>query len=216
MVSSPSSASAPGDFVFAIAKYASGDWQSAWQMTGNVIDIVASYTSIPVAPLAAEVDLGTSALFDYPFIWLSGHKPVRFTPQERRNVKQYVERGGFFVIDDHNHDIDGIFHKTAKAEVEQLFGPLKIIPKDHPLYHCFFEFEYGPPATQQEMNGWGDNLPHKDLYGIMNGTRIGLLYSNRDYTSEWTMAPNTRHHEAKADADNTRFFVNMVVYALTR
>jgi len=201
------------DFVFATAMYESGDWESASLLPANLIDSIARYTSLPVAPKGADVSLGTDQIFDYPFVWLTGHLPVRFTDAERKNLKKYVERGGFLMLDDHNHDMDGIFHKTAKEEVERLFGPMKTVPNNHTIYNCFFKFSDGPPATSHELNGWGDNLIHKELHAVMYGDRIGLLYSNKDYSSEWNFHPDTKR---ESTVDVTRFGVNMIVYALTR
>jgi hypothetical protein len=206
--------SAPSDFVFATVIYESGDWESAPVLPANVIDSVAKYTTLPIAPSGINVGLGTDDIFNYPFAWLTGHLPVRFTDQERRNLKRYVERGGFIVVDDHNHDVDGIFHKTVNEEITRTFGPMKAVPKTHEIYRCFFEFEQGPPATQQELNGWGDQLMHKELFAVMQpGGRIGLLYSSKDYSSEWNFHPDTKKFMT---VDPTRFGVNLVVYALTR
>jgi Domain of unknown function (DUF4159) len=202
------------DFVFATAMYESGDWESAPSLPGNLIDSIARYTSLPVAPVGVNVGLGTEEIFRYPFVWLTGHLPVRFTDQERANVKRYVERGGFMVVDDHNHDIDGIFHKTITQEIVRTFGPMKAVPKTHEIYHCFFEFRDGPPATSHELNGWGDQLVHKELFAITGpGGRLGLLYSSKDYSSEWNFGPDTKKF---MEVDPTRFGVNLIVYALTR
>lgn len=129
-------------------------------------------------------------------------------------MKKYVERGGFMVIDDHNHDIDGIFHKTVTQEIVRTLGPMKAVPKRHEIYHCFFEFRDGPPATSHELNGWGDQLIHKELFAITGPSgRIGLLYSSKDYSSEWNFGPDTKKF---MEVDPTRFGVNLIVYALTR
>lgn len=202
------------DFTFATAMYESGDWESAPLLPGCVIDALARYTSLSIAPMGVNVALGSPEIFNYPFVWLTGHLPVRFTDQERKNLKQYVERGGFMMIDDHNHDQDGIFNKTMTEELTRTFGPLKEVPKTHELYHCFFEFSDGPPATVAELSGWGDQLVHKELHAVMpQGDRIGLLYSLKDYSSEWNMHPDTKQFST---VDPTRFGVNMIVYALTR
>ena len=202
------------DFVFATAMYESGDWESAPSLPSNLIDSIARYTSLPVAPTGVNVGLGTEELFRYPFVWLTGHLPVRFTDQERTNVKRFVERGGFLVVDDHNHDIDGIFHKTVTQEIVRTLGPMKAVPKSHEIYHCFFEFREGPPATSHELNGWGDQLVHKELFAVTGpGGRIGLLYSSKDYSSEWNFGPDTKKF---MEVDPTRFGVNLIVYALTR
>lgn len=203
------------DFVFATAIYESGDWESAPLLPANIIDSIARYTSIRVAPKGVNVALGTEQLFEHPLVWLTGHLPVRFTDAERRNVMRYIERGGLLVIDDHNHDVDGVFHKTATQEIMRMFGPRSLVklPNKHELYTCFFKFEYGPPATGHELNGWGDNLVHEHLLAVMRGDRIGLLYSNKDYSSEWNFHPDSKQFMG---VDPTRFGVNLVVYALTR
>jgi hypothetical protein len=63
------------------------------------------------------------------------------------------------------------------------------------------------------LNGWGDNLVHKNLLAVMRGNRIAVLYSNKDYSSEWNYHPETKRFYS---VDNTKFAVNLVVYALTR
>ena len=200
-------------FVFATAEYASGDWESAPTLPENLIDSVARYTTIDVAPAGVNVRLDDRALFDYPFVWMTGHLPVRWTDTERANVKQYVERGGFLVIDDHNHDINGIFHRTAHEEIERTFGKMTRLPRDHELYRCFFVFENGPPNTLQELNGWGDDLIHAYLDAVVVNGRIGLLYSSKDYSSEWDFHPDRKRFSTE---DVTKFGVNLIVYALTR
>ncbi|HEV7704582.1 MAG TPA: DUF4159 domain-containing protein [Gemmatimonadaceae bacterium] len=200
-------------FVFATAKYASGDWESAPSLPEAVIDAVVRYTTIDIAPTGQYVDLSSHELFNFPFVWLTGHLPVRFTDDERRNVKQYVERGGLLMIDDHNHDITGQFHKTATEEIERLFGKMTRLPKTHELYSCFFVYEEGPPNTQHELNGYGDDLLHKYLDAILVNGRIGLIYSSKDYSSEWNFHAETKKFMQQ---DPTKFGVNLIVYALTR
>lgn len=204
---------AGSEFVFATAQYESGDWDSAPLVPANLIDSVARYTSIPVAPGGVIVPLSSEALLRYPFAWLTGHLPVRFSDAERRNVRRWLERGGLLFVDDHNHDVDGAFHRTATEEVERTVGPLTELPNDHELYHAFFEFDDGPPTTSHELNGWGDNLVHEHLLVAYVGGRPAVLYSNKDYSSEWGYHPESKRLMA---VDNTRFGVNLIVYALTR
>jgi Domain of unknown function (DUF4159) len=202
-------------FTFATGMYTSGDWESASQVPPNVIDALAKYTTLDLTPVGVNVPLESAELFEYPFVFLTGHLPVFFTSGERRNLARYVERGGFLFVDDHNHDVDGRFHLTMTAELNRLFRPrsLVTIPNEHALYRSFFTFKDGPPATGHELNGWGDNLVHTHLLGVMRGDRIDVLYSNKDYSSEWSMHPDTKRFMA---VDPTKFGVNIVVYALTR
>ena len=201
------------EFVFATAQYESGDWDSAPLVPANLIDSIARYTSIPVAPTGVVVAISSVDCLRYPFLFLTGHLPVRFTGAERANLRLFVDRGGFLFVDDHNHDIDGAFHKTVTEEIERATGTLVPVPKRHELYSSFFQFPDGPPNTSHELNGWGDNLLHPELKAVMRGNRIAVLYSNKDYSSEWSYHPENKRFYS---VDNTRFGVNVIVYALTR
>lgn len=200
-------------FVFCTGQYDSGDWDSAPLVPANLIDSVAQYTSIAVAPTGVNVPLASDAMLQYPFVYLTGHLPVRFSEAERRNLRTLVARGGMVFMDDHNHDVDGIFHKTAMEEIHRAIGEPVDLPNDHELYRAFFTFPDGPPTTSQELNGWGDNLVHKNLQAVLRDGRIALLYSSKDYSSEWNYHPESKKFNA---IDNTKFGVNVIVYALTR
>jgi hypothetical protein len=202
-----------GEFVFATVQYESGDWDSAPLVPANLIDSVARYTSITVAPQGAIVPLASDALLRHPFAYLTGHLPVRFTDAERRGLARFLDRGGMLFVDDHNHDVDGMFHKTATEELARVAGALTELPNDDALYRAFFTFPDGPPTTSHELNGWGDNLVHKHLLAARRGGRIAVLFSNKDYSSEWGYHPENKRFQS---VDNTRFGVNIVVYALTR
>ncbi|MDX2184347.1 MAG: DUF4159 domain-containing protein [Gemmatimonadaceae bacterium] len=199
-------------FTFATAQYDSGDWDSAPSVPANVIDSVARYTSIAVNPTGVIVALSSADVLRYPLLYLTGHLPVRFSGAEREMLRTYLRRGGLLFVDDHNHDIDGQFHKTATQELALVTGkPLAPLRNDHALYRSFFTFPDGPPTTSHELNGWGDNLVHKQLLAHLDGDRIRVLYSNKDYSSEWNFHPDNKRF---LSVDPTRFGVNLVVYAL--
>jgi hypothetical protein len=200
-------------FVFATGRYQSGDWDSAPLVPANLIDSVARYTSIDVAPTGVIVELTSSEIFHYPLIYLTGHLPFFFSAAERAMVQKYLDRGGMLFVDDHNHDTGGVFSKTATAELTKTAGRLVDLPNTHELYSCFFTFKNGPPNTSHELNGWGDNLIHPHLQAVTRGDRIEVLYSSKDYSSEWGYHPDSKKF---MEIDNTKFGVNIIVYALTR
>lgn len=211
MVAWGDAVSAP--FVFATAQYESGDWDSAPLVPANIIDSVARYTQLPVRPQGVIVPLSSDAAWQYPLLYLTGHLPVRFTARETEVLRKYLDRGGLLFVDDHNHDVDGAFNKTAREEIRRVAGPLAPLPNTHELYRCFFVFDNGPPTTSHEMNGWGDNLVHEQLDAVVKDGRVRVLFSNKDYSSEWSFHPDNKRF---LSVDNTRFGVNLVVYALTR
>ncbi len=201
------------DFWFTRLKYNSGDWNVDQRMPANIITSLIDYTSLRVDPKEHVVDLGDPAMLAAPFCYLAGHKAVEFSAPERRNLERYIRNGGFVFVDDCNHDIDGLFAKSFEAQMASIFGAeaLKKLPNSHPLYTSFFKFT-GPPATTFELNGWGDDIVHDYLKGITINGRLGLLYSNKDYGCEWDYDWRNKRFLAE---DNTRFAVNIVMYALT-
>ncbi len=201
-------------FFFTRLQYHSGDWNTDERMPANVLNSLIEYTRIPIDPIERIVPLSSEDIFRSPFCYLSGHKLVQFDEDESNNFKKYVENGGFIFVDDCNHDIDGLFAKSFERQIEDLFGTdaLQKIPNDHELYRTFFEFEDGPPTTSFELNGWGDDLVHDYLKAIEINGKIRLLYSNKDYGCEWDYDFRNKRFLA---VDNTRFAVNIVMYAMT-
>ena len=201
------------DFWFTRLKYDSGDWDVDARMPSNVITSLIDYTTLRVDPTEHVVALSDPRMLEAPFCYLAGHKLVEFNAAERQNFVRYVRNGGFVFVDDCNHDIDGLFAKSFEAQMAKLFGPaaLKKLPNTHALYRSFFKFPDGPPATGFELNGWGDDLVHDYLKGIEVDGRLGVLYSNKDYGCEWDYDWRNKRFLAE---DNTRFAVNIVMYAL--
>ena len=201
-------------FFFTRLQYNSGDWNTDQRMPSNLMNSIVEYTTIPVDTQEKVVPLSSEEVFKSPFCYLSGHKLVEFNAEEKQNFERYVRRGGFIFVDDCNHDIDGLFAKSFERQMEDIFGvgALKKIPNNHEIYRCFFEFEEGPPPTSIELNGWGDDLIHDYLKAIEINGRIGVLYSNKDYGCEWDY---DFHNKRWLAEDNTKFGVNIVVYAMT-
>ncbi|HAI76283.1 MAG TPA: twin-arginine translocation pathway signal [Microscillaceae bacterium] len=201
-------------FFFTRLQYNSGDWNTDQRMPSNLLNSLIEYTSIPLVTQENVVPLSSEEVFKVPFCYLSGHKLVQFNEKERLHFEQYVQNGGFVFVDDCNHDIDGLFAKSFEEQMAAIFGnqALRKIPKNHEIYKSFFTFDDGPPPTSQELNGWGDDLVHDYLKAIEVNGRIAVLYSNKDYGCEWDYDFRNKRWLAE---DNTKFGVNIVVYAMT-
>jgi uncharacterized protein DUF4159 len=201
------------DFWFTRLMYESGDWDVDQRMPSNLLDALVQYTTLRIDPKERVLPLADPRMLTQPFCYLAGHKLVELNIDERRNFEKYVRNGGFVLVDDCNHDIDGLFAKSFENEMAAIFGAdaLKKLPKDHKVFSSFFNFD-GPPNTGFELNGWGDDLVHEYLKGIEIDGRLGVLYSNKDYGCEWDYDWRNKRWLAE---DNTKFAVNVVVYALT-
>jgi hypothetical protein len=202
------------EFVFARLRYESGDWDYNPKVAANILNSVVEYTNIPVYPEEVVITADSEELLAFPFLFMTGHKLVRFSQAERAQLRRFVERGGFLFSDDCNHDVAGLYATSFEQEMRLTFpvpGVLDKLPSAHPLYRAFFQFPDGPPQTAHELNGWGDDLVHDYLRGVTLNRRLGVLYSNKDYGCEWDY--DWRNKRFQRD-DNTRFGVNIVVYAM--
>lgn len=208
----PARANSGYDFYFTRLMYESGNWNVDERMPNNLLNSLVEYTTLNVDPNERVMALSDPAVLEAPFCYMAGHKLVQFSNAEAAHFKRYVENGGFVFVDDCNHDIDALFAVSFERQMASLFGRdcLPKLPDDHPLYSAFFEFD-GPPTTSFELNGWGDDLVHDYLRGIEIDGRLAVLYSNKDYGCEWDYDYRNKRWLA---VDNTRFAVNIVMYAL--
>ena len=203
------------EFVFARLRYESGDWDYNPKVAANVLNSIVEYTTIRVFPEEVVIPASSDELLSFPFLFMTGHKLVRFTAKEREQLKAFVAHGGMLFSDDCNHDINGLYAQSFEREMTTIFGQPGRLPRlaaDHPLYRCFFRFENGPPRTSHELNGWGDEIVHDYLRGLERRGRLGVLYSNKDYGCEWDYDWRNKRFQRE---DNTKFAVNIVVYAMT-
>ena len=202
------------EFVFARLRYESGDWDYNPKVAANVLDSIVQYTTIPVYKEEVVIAATSKELLSFPFVFMTGHKLVRFTAAERDNLRGFADAGGLLFSDDCNHDVNGLYSKSFEQEMRLTFPdtPLAKLPASHPIYRAFFTFAGGPPQTSHELNGWGDDLVHDYLKGIEIGGRLGVLYSNKDYGCEWDYDWRNKRFFRE---DNTKFAVNIVVYAMT-
>jgi hypothetical protein len=204
------------EFVFARLRYDSGDWDYNPKVCANVLDAVVQYTTIPVHQQEVVITADSEELLAFPFLFMTGHKLVRFSSAERAGLIRFVEEGGFLFSDDCNHDIHGLYATSFEAEMRRAFpgtaGTMPRLPNSHALYSAFFRYPDGPPQTSHELNGWGDDMVHDYLRGVEHDGRLGVCYSNKDYGCEWDYDWRNKRFRAR---DNTQFAVNLVVYAMT-
>ena len=203
------------EFVFARLRYESGDWDYNPKVAANVLNSIVEYTTIRVFRDEVVIAPSSEELLAFPFLFMTGHKLVRFSAAERTRLRRHAEQGGLLFSDDCNHDVNGLFARSFEEEVQLIHGPggrMPKIPNHHPLYRSFFTFDEGPPATSHELNGWGDEIVHDYLRAVEYHGRVGVLYSNKDYGCEWDYDWRNKRF---AREDNTKFSVNIVVYAMT-
>ena len=61
------------------------------------------------------VTADSDELAAFPFLFMTGHKLVRFSQKERERLRQHVEQGGLLFSDDCNHDIAALLPRASSA-----------------------------------------------------------------------------------------------------
>ena len=82
------------------------------------------------------VEAGSNDVFDYPFIHMTGHGNVVFSQPEVKNIRMYLEAGGFLHIDD-NYGMDPFI----RVELKKIFPNKELteLPSNHPIFHQNFD-----------------------------------------------------------------------------
>jgi len=138
-----------GTFTYTIGvlKYnGGGDWYANPTALPNLVKFSNEKLSTSINPDVANVDVGSSDIFNYPFIHMTGHGNVVFSNQEAENLRNYLISGGFLHISD-NYGMD----KFIRPQMKKVFPELEFIelPFSHPIYHQSFDFKTGLPKIHE-------------------------------------------------------------------
>ena len=145
-----------------------GDWYANPSALHNLVRFTNEHTGTTISQQIGTVEVGSQQLFNYPFVYMTGHGNVVFSAQEARNLRQYLEAGGFLHVDD-NYGLDPYFRR----EIKKVFPDKELIelPFAHPVYHQTFSFPDGPPKIHEH-----DGKPPQ-AFGIFIDGRLALYYT---------------------------------------
>ena len=116
-------------------------WDIDWPASDrNFILQLGEHTNIDVSPEEKIVDICSKELFEYPFAYMLEVSRLRLTSQEAENVREYLLRGGFIMVDDFH---GGRQWKQFYKQFKKIFPKREPedIPISHPLFHCFFKID---------------------------------------------------------------------------
>src|SRR5579862_6896296 len=90
-----------------------GDWYANPSSLPNLLEAIATRTSLKVERTEARITLMDDRLWDYPFIHVTGHGNIHFSDAEVARLGEYLERGGFIHFSD-NYGMDESFRREIK------------------------------------------------------------------------------------------------------
>jgi len=153
----------------ALLKYrGGGDWYSNPTALPNLARFCNQQLGMALDPEYATVEVGSQEIFNYPLIHMTGHGNVKFSPEERQNLRNYLMAGGFLHIDD-NYGMD----KFIRPEMLTVFPELEWIelPFSHSIYQQRFGFPQGLPKIHEH-----DGKPPQG-FGLIWEGRLVCFYS---------------------------------------
>lgn len=153
----------------ALVKYSGGgDWYANPTSLPNLIKYCNTTINTKIKIKPGVVEPSSPDLFSYPYIHMTGHGNVVFSPSDVENLRKYMTSGGFLHIDD-NYGMNEYIRK----EIKKLFpeNELVEIPSTHPIFQKPFPFPTGIPKIH-EHDG-----KRPQAFGIFIENRLVLMYS---------------------------------------
>ncbi len=196
-------------YQIALLKYnGGGDWYANLETSlPNLIRFCNDNLKTNFSPEQAVVEVGSPELFNYPFVHMTGHGNVVFSPAETENLRNYLIGGGFLHISD-NYGMD----KFIRNQLKKVFPEVDLVelPFNHPIYHQKFDFSNGLPKI------------HEHDGTVSQG--FGLIYEGRlvcFYDYECDLGDGWEDYEVHKDSPEARqkalkMGANLVQYALTK
>jgi hypothetical protein len=198
----------PSHFTIARLKYpGGGDWYWGSSALPNILAFIEENTNIPVNSAEVRVEIRSDRLFDYPFLYASGHGNIHFSAEDLDRLRRYLLGGGFLFIND-SYGMD----KAVRREMARLFPdrqPVEL-PFSHPIYHCFYDFPNGLPKIHEH-----DNQPPQGL-GILDGDRVILFYAYESDIGDGWEDPQVHNDPPHKREAALKMGANLACYVLTR
>ena len=154
-----------------------GDWYLGPTSLPNLANFCNKYLNTNIDPDDAVVEVGSPDLFNYPFIYMTGHGNVVFSDQEAANLRNYLIGGGFLFIND-SYGLD----KFVRSEMKKVFPELEFIelPFEHEIYHQKYQFSSGVPKIHEH-----DGKPAQGFGLIYEGRLVCFYNYEADVGDGW-------------------------------
>lgn len=191
----------------ALLKYkGGGDWYANPTSLPNLMRFCNTNLKMNFAEEPVTVDPGSRDIFNYPFVHMTGHGNVAFTPVEVQNLREYLLSGGFLHVDD-NYGLD----KAFRREIKKVFPDDELVelPWDHPVFAQKYKFKEGLPKVHEH----DDKRPQ--AFGIVKEGRLVVLFTyESDLGDGWEDTDVHKDPEEK-HIDALKMGANIVSYVFS-
>jgi hypothetical protein len=194
-------------FKIAVLKYSGGgDWYANPSSLSNLARFCNLTMGTSIDSEVDKVKVGSSDIFSYPFLHMTGHGNVVFSPQDIQNLRKYLLGGGFLHIDD-NYGMD----KFIRPQISKVFPEYKLveIPFTHDLYNSPNKFPNGLPKIHEHDNKAPEG------FGIVHKGRVVLFYTYECDLGDGWEDPEVHNDSKKSRTEALQMGANIMCYALT-
>ncbi|MDG1147332.1 MAG: DUF4159 domain-containing protein [Crocinitomicaceae bacterium] len=177
-------------YQLAVLKYSGGgDYYANPTALPNLISFCNENLGTTINKEVPYVEVGSSDLFQYPFIHMTGHGNVVFSSSESTNLRTYLLGGGFLHIDD-NYGMN----EFIRVELKKVFPSNELVelPFNHELFHQKYDFNGLPKIHEHDGK-------RPQAFGIIIDGRLVCLY-----TYETDLSDGWENREVHNDSENKR------------
>ena len=175
----------------ALLKYkGGGDWYANPTALPNLIKFCNENLKTNLAAEPVNVEPGSRDIFNYPFVHMTGHGNVVFTPVEAQNLRDYLLAGGFLHADD-NYGLAAAFRREMKKVFPE--DEFVELPWEHPVFHQKYDFSQVLPKIHEHY------AKRPQALGIIKEGRLVVLF-----TFETDLGDGWEDPEVHNDPENKR------------
>jgi hypothetical protein len=155
------------------------------------------------------VEMGSPEIFQYPFSYISEAGEMRLTEQEVVNLREYLNRGGFIMVDDFDgaDQLENLRRNLLRVFPEREMFPLTI---QHSIFNTFYALD---PTNLPSPYNFGDN-PMFYGYPDGRGNISMIICHDNDIGDFWEWIDQPRF-PLEPSSESLRFGINFVVYAMS-
>lgn len=189
----------------AVLKYGGGgDWYGNPTSLPNLVTFCNSNIDTKINEKVETIEAGSTDIFQYPFVHMTGHGNVYFSEDDAINLRNYLLSGGFLHIDD-NYGLK----PYITEELKKIFPDRELVelPSSHPIFSTAFPFPNGLPKIH-EHDG-----KRPQAFGIFVEDRLVLLFTFESDLGDGWESPEVHNDPEEVRISALKMGANIVKYA---
>jgi len=183
-----------------------GDWYWGRSAIPNMQNYLLKNTNLEIAAEETSISPDDDRIFNYPFIFLTGHGNIRFTDEQVKRLGRYFRAGGFLFAND-SYGLD----QTLRRELKRILPESELVelPFSHEIYHCYNDFPEGLPKIHKH-----DGKPPQG-FGIFLDGRMAVFYVYESDIGDGWEDPEVHKDPPEKREAALKMGTNVIIYALT-